>query len=253
MLQDYSDKEILLLKQAQSSIKDLELKLRIEYDSVISNSKNTFNDERKTLVDSMAKNEIALAACKMQTVELASNLDQLKIVIANNLLIIEQYDQRIKEMELEHSKLLENEQANFQLKIQDLNRIQKQHEIDEIGKIHTSFESAKLFLKTQIKDIRKELENSELRYLNRGPREQDLKTISELNEKVHDCECNINSMNVSIILSQNELRFYRLEMNNKEANFNRIFGSQPMITQAPAISNRNLNAKRKVSTKLPPL
>lgn len=95
------------------------------------------------------------------------------------------------------------------------------------------------------------LHEADVKYENREPREIDLRKISELEGTILDREKDIQKL-------QSELQYYRLEMNNREMSFNRIFNKSPLVGLVSPVHTNIMKTKggaprRNSNPKLPPL
>ncbi|KAJ3413612.1 hypothetical protein HDV05_007756 [Chytridiales sp. JEL 0842] len=104
---------------------------------------------------------------------------------------------------------------------QIIQKLNEEH-IEEAQKMIEQFEQAQNFLKKQIQAQAKQLEEADLRYINREPREVDLQRIAELEDEIRRRKRKTNALT-------DELDYCKLEMYNRELNFNKIFSKSPLV------------------------
>ncbi|KAJ3278856.1 hypothetical protein HK104_001969, partial [Borealophlyctis nickersoniae] len=103
---------------------------------------------------------------------------------------------------------------------QEIERLNEEH-IQDSERMLREFEQAQAFLKREIANQAK-LYDAEIKYINREPREVDLQRIEELEDDIRRRKRKIAGL-------MGELDYYRLELNNREANFNKIFNKTPLV------------------------
>ncbi|KAI8847669.1 hypothetical protein BC829DRAFT_237072 [Chytridium lagenaria] len=184
------------------------------------------------------------------------DISRLNTTIKEHLVLEDELRQKIEENEIEINSLHQDlvfkgeEIANLQAEslkaIQDkevelaneqsenIRRLHEEH-ITEAEKMVIEFDKAQSFLKKQIAAQAKQwdftltininyirLQDADLRYINREPREADLQRIAELEDDIKRRKRKITALT-------EELDYYRLELNNREANFNKIFNKTPLV------------------------
>ncbi|KAI6654852.1 hypothetical protein LOD99_2731 [Oopsacas minuta] len=77
-------------------------------------------------------------------------------------------------------------------------------------------------LEGKIEELNEELEQADKRYFSREPRSEDLILISELQRSVNLREAELDKM-------REEMKFYKLELINREQSYNKLFGTKPKI------------------------
>ncbi|KAI9090436.1 hypothetical protein DFS34DRAFT_672258 [Phlyctochytrium arcticum] len=132
-----------------------------------------------------------------------------------------------------------------------ITRLNESH-LSEVQTMIKEFEQAQAFLKRQIQNQKNALQEADQKYLNREPREMDTQRIADLEKDLGRGKDIITAL-------MEELQYYKLEMNNRETSFNKIFNKTPMVglmqptlglnkMKSPSRSLANL-----ASSKLPPL
>eukprot|EP00026_Physarum_polycephalum_P001266 Phypoly_transcript_01267.p1 GENE.Phypoly_transcript_01267~~Phypoly_transcript_01267.p1 ORF type:complete len:1049 (+),score=185.29 Phypoly_transcript_01267:344-3490(+) len=123
--------------------------------------------------------------------------------------------------------------------LEEQRHLQFQQLTAEFGKSQKILEEKCSFLQQQ-------LQSAECHYQNRSPREQDLELIQSLKNEI---TTNIQSIN-KLKLDQKHMK---LELHNREENFNKIFNKSPQIGVAQVSKSYDLNNSSITSPKLPPL
>ncbi|KAI9352620.1 hypothetical protein BDR26DRAFT_849571 [Obelidium mucronatum] len=125
--------------------------------------------------------------------------------------------------------------------------------IVEANKMIRDFEQAQEFLKKQIAHQAKLLEEAAVKYINRESRDDDVAKIAELEEDIKKRKKKAHTM-------MEELEYCKLELSNREANFNKIFNKHPLvgviqpITMGNSLKDKKMMPKKSNSmSKLPPL
>ena len=77
-------------------------------------------------------------------------------------------------------------------------------------------------LEEKIEELNEELEKADKRYFSREPRSEDLILLSELQRNLNTKEAELEKM-------REEMKFYKLELINREQSYNKMFGTKPKI------------------------
>ncbi|KAJ3066924.1 hypothetical protein HDU98_009837 [Podochytrium sp. JEL0797] len=113
---------------------------------------------------------------------------------------------------------MESLMAEYDAKIYNLN----EEHILEANKMIKDFEQAQEYLKKQIANQVTLLEEAALKYINRESRDDDLATIASLHQDIQT-----RKRRQKVMLE--ELEYCKLELSNREANFNKIFNKHPLV------------------------
>ncbi|KAJ3221929.1 hypothetical protein HK099_002962 [Clydaea vesicula] len=162
---------------------------------------------------------------KLYESEIVTN-DALKIDIKGVELSLEMLKQSSKQILKEHE---ESFIKKSQMEAEELNNAH----LEDSQKMLQDFEKAQNFLKAQIQNQTKLLQEADLKYKNREPRQVDAKKICELEEELKVKKTKIKEL-------KEEVQFYKLELNNREANFNKIFNKSPFVGVMPVLSKVRL-------------
>ncbi|KAJ3404898.1 hypothetical protein HDU80_002205 [Chytriomyces hyalinus] len=145
-------------------------------------------------------------------------------------------------LEAQYNELIREHEAN----ITGLN----EDHIQEAQKMITEFQHVQDFLKKQIANQLKLLEEADVKYINREPRDVDVAKIAELEEDIRRRKRKAHAL-------MEELEYCKLELSNREANFNKIFNKNPLVGVIQPIGvgkDRKPPPKKSNSmSKLPPL
>lgn len=101
----------------------------------------------------------------------------------------------------------------------------KEDNILEIKQILSDFDQSKMLFKQEITKLNQELKEAAYKYENRESREDDVETIMELN-------ATLEKYRKDLIKAEDQASFYKLELCNREVNFNKIFNNSPLLTPA---------------------
>ncbi|KAI8811839.1 hypothetical protein BJ742DRAFT_104093 [Cladochytrium replicatum] len=189
------------------------------------------------------KHEAAEKALLIQVRENSFDIASLKELLSSR-------DQDIIRIKEETKKLVHQTEAELALTHQaHVERLNEEH-IAECQQMLQEFEQAQQFLKKQVMTQAKQLQEADLRYINREPREVDLTRIAELEDDVKRRKRKIAAL-------MEEVEFFKLELNNREANFNRIFNKTPIVGLIEPLKFVGTQKKRDgrpdMSQRLPPL
>ena len=94
--------------------------------------------------------------------------------------------------------------------------------LSETQKMLKEFDSATHFFKKQVFQLERKIADAEVKYQNREPREQDL-------QKIHDLEHGVEQTKKKMHSLEGELEYVKLELLNREINYNKVFGSRTVI------------------------
>lgn len=86
-------------------------------------------------------------------------------------------------------------------------------------------EKEKKLLLAKIKELQKLVADLEYKYANRESRTEDVEKINQLLKETKEKD-------EALIKAYNDMKFYKLELLNREENFNKMFGRQPAVATA---------------------
>ena len=131
----------------------------------------------------------------------------------------------------ENELLAIRRESSHQLKQRDLdNRTVHQKDIKSLEEKYQirakqlagDFTLIRRGLEGKIEELNEELEKTDKRYFSREPRSEDLILISELQRNLNQRETELEKM-------REEMKFYKLELINREQSYNKMFGTKPKI------------------------
>lgn len=107
----------------------------------------------------------------------------------------------------------------------------KEENIIEIKQILSDFDQSKILFKQEILKLHQELNEAAKKYENRESRQDDVATIRELNSI-------IEKYRSDLLQAEDQANFFKLELCNREANFNKIFNNSPLLSpvSSPMVS-----------------
>ncbi|KAL2912999.1 hypothetical protein HK105_207454 [Polyrhizophydium stewartii] len=249
----HADQVAALAQEREKMLADLALDLNTQRNNEIQALTEDFNstidskDEAiRDLEAQVGEKEDKIASLKSQISALEQSLSDLKGSLESTV-------DSMRQQETEFQRQLDLRAVEFDLHLKkEIENIKTEH-VREMQLMLQDFEKAKAFLKKQIANQAKQLQDAEIKYINREPREADLAAISQLEQSVAGLNRRISALS-------EELEYYRLEMNNREANFNKIFNKSPIVglMQPLAVSQKKPKQKERPDAsssnpKLPPL
>ena len=124
---------------------------------------------------------------------------------------------------IEHQKNTETLIQELNLEFKEEIETLKEDNILEMKQILQDFDQSKIVFKQEISRLHQQLKEASLRYENRESREDDVDTIRDLNATVE-------KYRQDLIKSEDQASFYKLELCNREVNFNKIFNNSPLLS-----------------------
>ncbi|XP_022247421.1 protein FAM184A-like isoform X2 [Limulus polyphemus] len=135
---------------------------------------------------------------------------------------LEQKQEEITRVRNETGHQLRNVENYWQERfVQELGKTAMEYEQHQKTML-TDFNKAQRLLKDKIRLLQKMLQEAEQRYAARNSRPEDLEVIRQLQKSLTDKEASMSKL-------QEEKKNLRLELLNRETNFNRMFSSQPVV------------------------
>ncbi|KAJ3018051.1 hypothetical protein HKX48_003204 [Thoreauomyces humboldtii] len=224
---------------------DLDKQLRIEMADKLSKMDAGHRAEMSFLVTTHSE---ALAAKVTVIEELNEEVSVLKSQQEEALRTIAEHESTISDLEQEVAErtaevtatkeelIMRLESLKMQLdsEHQTANNEKDARHVEEVQQMLREFDQAQAYLKRQITMQAKKylrLQEADQKYINREPRDADVKQIHELESHLEQGKQIMSAL-------MDELEHYKLELNNREANFNKIFNKTPIVglTQPVPIS-----------------
>ncbi|KAJ3036628.1 hypothetical protein HDV00_002524 [Rhizophlyctis rosea] len=232
------------LAALQSQHEEFITKLRDDHASEIAEKVLELNTERideiNGLVEGFDKERVEWEGEKGKLESVIEGVESAKRTLKEKILDLEGKVESLEQVIREREEEIENNRREAEESHQShLSDLQKAHtdEIDQLNEDHiqessrmlSDFEAAQNFLKSQIANLNQQLEAAAVKYINREPRDADVKRIAELEALVEKKQRKITGL-------LNEIEYFRLEMNNRENNFNKIFNKTPLVGLVQPIS-----------------
>ena len=166
-----------------------------------------------------------------------------------------------KELEAKAEEAIEiRKECNKQLKDKEKqlnaewrNRISQmeQDNLDELNKQHIEHTKLQDLLQEQIDKLQSQITFWENKYEHREPRPEDIELIRKLSVECQEYRKKLQQ-------TKEEMKFYKLELVNREETYNKIFGSSPKVGVMDPVAKRRSLASTSVGSapslsKMPPL
>lgn len=138
-------------------------------------------------------------------------------------------EDKIRALARAHDDALQKKTEDFNrekhgLKEQHKTSIEKmlQNHIKETKEVKDQFERVKLLQDMQVQMLQDRAKELQELYDNRPSRPEDVERIEALEEDIRQKEATIKRM-------VEDMQFYKLELHNREQNYNKVFGAQPTV------------------------
>ncbi|TPX35759.1 hypothetical protein SmJEL517_g02001 [Synchytrium microbalum] len=161
---------------------------------------------------------------------------------------------KIKDLQVleDHKKALKDLQNDLEVRHAVRTEVVNNDHLGETQRMLKDFDMAQNFLKRQIASLEKRLQEADIKYQNREPREMDIQRISDL-------EVEVEKKKRRIMALEGELEYCKLELLNREVNYNKVFGTTTRTGVLGSFDSKNSSKSKpffKSETslsKLPPL
>jgi hypothetical protein len=124
---------------------------------------------------------------------------------------------------IDHEKRLESLKQELNLEHKEEIEYLKEENINEIKQILSDFDQSKILFKQEMSKLHQELKEAAIKYENRESREDDVQIIRDLN-------ASIEKYRSDLLKAEDQANFYKLELCNREVNFNKIFNNSPLLS-----------------------
>ncbi|KAJ9467336.1 hypothetical protein DIPPA_08475 [Diplonema papillatum] len=119
----------------------------------------------------------------------------------------------------------------------EVRALQETHQ-QAVNKLAGDFADIQNAMKQKHQHLQRVIAELEYKYANRESREEDVLRINSL-------MADVEAKDEALVKAYNELRWYKLELVNREENYNKVFGRQPTVAGAkPAASAAEADQKR---------
>jgi len=203
--------------------------MRSEHDATVAK----LVDEAREASDRHAT-ESARAQAALKEVQ--ANLDQemrksasLTHSLQESRSAVSALEERIRGLQTTHEETLEKKNEDFAKEKRSLKEHHKtaterllQAQLDETSGLKEQFHRARHLQDLQLKMLQDRLKELQDLYDNRPSREEDVERIAQLEEEVREKQATVKRL-------LEEMHFYKLELHNREQNYNKVFGAQPTV------------------------
>jgi hypothetical protein len=120
------------------------------------------------------------------------------------------------------AKALADERARLKReKKEELDAMLEEH-LEETKSVHAEFTQAQALLSERNAQLQEQLDDMSHRFINRESREEDISKIKQLQDEIVQWGNKVKKL-------EEEMKFYKLELINREDNFNNKFGGGPNV------------------------
>ncbi|KAI8894548.1 hypothetical protein BC833DRAFT_660816 [Globomyces pollinis-pini] len=252
-LKTTNENTVLFLKvQHEETMKSAIAQLTDQKDKEISDIIDDWNQNQKQLQQEIEGFKEKLNQALESERCLKSEVAETEKDLAEQREILILKDKELKQRAKEFDAKFAKQATDYEIKTKQDKEHMKGDHLVEMQLMLQEFEKAKNFLKKEIalQPHNDRLEEAAIKYENREPRLIDVETINQMNKE-------IELRNHKIQELTKELSNYRLEMNNREISFNKIFNNSPMVgIMQPSVPKSQKGFKNKLQIshpKLPPL
>mmetsp|Transcript_8521 Transcript_8521/g.21404 ORF Transcript_8521/g.21404 Transcript_8521/m.21404 type:complete len:1044 (+) Transcript_8521:127-3258(+) len=176
-----------------------------------------------------AKIASELQEAKQQLVEEMQKSQQCERMLKEAQSAVEELAEQVRILKKDHEQALLKKDDDFarekrHLKEQHKTGVERllQAQIQETVDLKEQFHRARHLQDMQLDMLQDRLKELQDLYDTRPPREEDLERIALLEEDVRHKEATVKRL-------MEEMQFYKLELHNREQNYNKVFGAQPTV------------------------
>ncbi|TPX60037.1 hypothetical protein PhCBS80983_g02046 [Powellomyces hirtus] len=241
----YSELDTRLRSEMAATLSDLEARSNAEFAHLIQTHEAALDE--KTQIIKELQDQITSLQSRQE--------DSMGIIRAREETIsdlkesVEEKAEQMSSMREDLVLRIEALKAQLQQEYKEaMDETNAQH-VEEVQHMLREFDEAQTYLKRQITSQAKRLQDADTKYINREPRDVDLKQIEELEGHLEQGKQIMSAL-------MEELEHYKRELNNREANFNKIFNKTPIVGMMQTMPPKVKSAKSLTSissAKLPPL
>jgi len=206
-------------------MKDLQSKYKKEIDLLQDNLAGTqknLEGKLKQTTEELEKTQKAKKELEKQYAELKSLKDDIQKNLEKAITEIENM-KKIHQDELRSLMMKKTqEQADLENKYKiQMNKLISD-QIKETEEMKEQFANASELLDMKYKQLEEKFDELQQLYDNRPSRNEDVELIRELTEQCKENEARLRK-------AAEDMKFYKLELQNREENYNKVFGSKPVI------------------------
>merc|ERR1719329_307979 len=191
----------------------------------------------------LSKSEAALKGESEQLAKEKESSRSLQGRLTEATSCVDQLTAKLSSQEKAHEEALQRKDEDF---VKEKRNLKEQHKADteqllevhlrETAELKEQFDRARELQDMQIAMLQQRLEELQELYDNRPSRPEDLERIQALQVDVEEKEAMVRKL-------VEEMQFYKLELVNREQNYNKVFGASPTVGVMNPIADK-LAAKR---------
>jgi len=177
----------------------------------------------------LARTESELQQVEQKLVAETRKSHNLESMLKETQSAVAGLEEQVRTLKSNHEQELRKKDDDFarekrHLKEQHKTGVERllQAQIQETVDLKEQFHRARHLQDMQLDMLQERLKELQELYDNRPSREEDLERIASLEEIVRDKEAVVKRL-------MEEMQFYKLELHNREQNYNKVFGAQPTV------------------------
>lgn len=247
-----------MLQKLSNDFDSMTTKKQNEFDKQIEDLKAQIEAGKKTLTDLTDAHAKALEteqgnikALKHEIALLKEEINKKNTQYAYLETRIKEYDQKLRDSDAAHKEEVAKLKMEFVEKESNLKLIFKQEKeillkehLEETAKLQEEFNVTTELMEERYNDLLLRFEELSELHEQRPSRDEDLKLIKHLQEQVGVKE-------EALKKAYEDMKFYKLELINREENYNKVFGATPNVGVLNPLSNSKRPPKTETRT-LPP-
>ena len=211
-----------LHQTANSELEKERLRYEKEHQTALSVKQNKIKQYISDITDLDKQKTQLSKELKAQITKSTSEINTLELEIQN---LIKEHSNKVSNLIQEHNENVRNLSATH---------------TDAMCEVRNEFAETKAAMSEKRQRLENAIAELEYRYANRESRQED---IDKVNELLH----NLSLKDEALIKAYNELRWYQLELANREENYNKVFGRQPTVAFGARAAGPQALADRKPS------
>ncbi|CUG86092.1 Hypothetical protein, putative [Bodo saltans] len=199
-------------------VKELEDKLKSEMESLSNKHAKELDDLRRA--KSVVEREVTALTAEIESLKqkLATLAERLESTIAAQKRAAEEASKEKDSIQAAHREAT----ALLNTQHQSALDVQEKAANEKIETLTEKYDAEKKVLVAKVKALQKMVADLEYKYANRESRTEDVEKINQLLRDNKEKE-------EALLKAYNDMKFYKLELHNREENFNKMFGRQPSI------------------------
>ncbi|RKP17216.1 hypothetical protein ROZALSC1DRAFT_24428, partial [Rozella allomycis CSF55] len=223
----YKEETLMQVNQLKRQIEELKsenLKELNEKNMEISKYEKSLTEIENRLILSQKELEQKSRDLNSKIKDLLNENQQLNHQLVNRTSSIEEMEKKVANLTIEYRENLDKLEADHKNVLEkSLHEINLQHK-SELESLIKDFSKSQHDLNTKISMLQDQVQEWKQKFDSRPPREKDITLINQLK---NDCDFKKKQ----IVLLKSELDFVKLELSNREENYNKIFKTKPIIAK----------------------